>query len=482
MAEEKGSFVRCLAHSTDPKQRKRGLEALAAWMKQRTEVTQVDMLKIWKALFFCVWHCDKKVPQEELNEELAKMMGTMSAENAHLYFFAFVTVMRREWARVDKHRLDKFLALTRAMVRENFQRMRARKWMEDDWREHAQSLLSNCLVPEDDFPAVGFSMHICDVYLKELAKVEPNVEVGLLTGLLEPFVMALATSSRPALRDRIHCWIFEPLLGQSPLFNLTSRELHIVSEMLFVVAADEDTRSKNRAHLYKVHAQIEKEVSRRKGEERKASTAAGGKGGQDSQEKGDMAKNSKKRKGENRVQEENLFTPKSTGPSPPLTRASAKKKKTVRSSPTPMASTASAVKEKPGNGLHSPKSPNSRTNSRDNAVVELAGTTPGSRKSKPAKNRLQEHSPVTPNSTPRTPHPNNRVRFSLEKNMTKLFRKDSLPSTPSVLSPLQSKGVLKKSPARGKLGKQDHHGKEAFAVKKVTSKGLKLKIKAPVHD
>lgn len=480
MAEEQGSFVRCLAHSTDPEQRKRGLEALAAWMKQRKVVTELDMLKIWKALFYCVWHCDKKGPQEQLTEELANMMGTMSAENAHLYFFAYVTVMRKEWARVDKHRLDKFLALTRAMVRECFRWMRAKKWKEEIWHLHTQSLLSHCLVPDDDYPAVGFSLHICDVYLKELATVEPKVKVDLLTGLLEPFVMALATSNRPALRDRIQCWIFEPLLGQSPLFQLKSRELHIVGEMLFVVAADENTRSKNRAKLYEIHGLIKKEVKEREVEEGKSIDTTGNEGDPDPQEK-DLDKTPRKRKGGSNEQRKSMLLPKSTGPSPPLTR-SAKKKKTGQAPSTPTAQTALDVPAKANSGLQTPKTPKSMMSLVSEVSAELPGTTPGSRKSKPVKNSSDGQDPVTPKSTASTRHLNSRVRFSLEKNMIKLFRKDTLPTTPSVLSPLQSKGVLKKSPAKGKLGKQDHHGKSGFAVKKVTSKGLKLKIKAPVQN
>uniref|UniRef100_A0A6U9Q6Q5 Uncharacterized protein n=1 Tax=Picocystis salinarum TaxID=88271 RepID=A0A6U9Q6Q5_9CHLO len=482
MAEEQGSFVRCLAHSTDPEQRKRGLEALAAWMKQRKVVTELDMLKIWKALFYCVWHCDKKGPQEQLTEELANMMGTMAAENAHLYFFAFVSVVRKEWARVDKHRLDKFLALTRAMVRECFQWMRAKKWKEEIWHRHTQSLLTNCLVPDDEFPAVGFSLHICDVYLKELAKIEPNIKVDLLTGLLEPFVMALATSNRPALRDRIQCWIFEPLLGQSPIFQLKSRELHIVGEMLFVVAADENTRSKNRAKLYEIHGLIEKVVKEREGEEGKPIDTASNEGNPNLQEKA-VGKNSRKRKGERSEHKRSMPLPKSTGPSPPLTR-SAKKKKTAQAPSTPTAQMALVVQAKPSSGLQTPKTPRTPKMPKnvlsleDNVSVELPGTTPGSSESKPVKNSSEGQDPATPKSTPSTRHLSSRVRFSLEKNMIKLFRKDTLPSTPSVLSPLQSKGVLKKSPAKGKQGKQDHHGKAGFA-EEVTSQRKTGEARSP---
>ena len=51
-------FARALG-SPDYVTRERGLSALLAWMSVRTDLTEADMLKIWKGLFFCFWHSDK---------------------------------------------------------------------------------------------------------------------------------------------------------------------------------------------------------------------------------------------------------------------------------------------------------------------------------------------------------------------------------------------------------------------------------------
>jgi ribosomal RNA-processing protein 1 len=51
-------FARALA-SNDYQTRAKGLEALTRWLSRKSEVSQQDMLKIWKSLYYCFWHSDK---------------------------------------------------------------------------------------------------------------------------------------------------------------------------------------------------------------------------------------------------------------------------------------------------------------------------------------------------------------------------------------------------------------------------------------
>ena len=50
-------FARALG-SVDWHTREQGLHALSVWLA-RNEVSDQDLTKIWKALFFCFWHSDK---------------------------------------------------------------------------------------------------------------------------------------------------------------------------------------------------------------------------------------------------------------------------------------------------------------------------------------------------------------------------------------------------------------------------------------
>jgi ribosomal RNA-processing protein 1 len=60
-----GNFSRALG-STDFHTRERGLQALTLWLSRRAEVSEHDLLRLWKALFYCFWHSDKSPVQASL--------------------------------------------------------------------------------------------------------------------------------------------------------------------------------------------------------------------------------------------------------------------------------------------------------------------------------------------------------------------------------------------------------------------------------
>ena len=57
-ADGDSKFARALG-STDYQTREKGLQALTLWMCARADITEAEMLKIWKGLFFCFWHSDQ---------------------------------------------------------------------------------------------------------------------------------------------------------------------------------------------------------------------------------------------------------------------------------------------------------------------------------------------------------------------------------------------------------------------------------------
>lgn len=58
-------FARALG-SVDAQTRNQGLTALAAWLSLRDSVSEPEMSKIWKGLFYCFWHSDKQPVQVTL--------------------------------------------------------------------------------------------------------------------------------------------------------------------------------------------------------------------------------------------------------------------------------------------------------------------------------------------------------------------------------------------------------------------------------
>ena len=56
------AFARALA-SGGQKQRDAALAALSRWLASRSEVDETEILKLWKGLFYAMWHADKPVVQ-----------------------------------------------------------------------------------------------------------------------------------------------------------------------------------------------------------------------------------------------------------------------------------------------------------------------------------------------------------------------------------------------------------------------------------
>ena len=52
------SFARALA-SNSKKQRDGAMAALSRWLAARPSVDEADLLKVWKGMFYAMWHADK---------------------------------------------------------------------------------------------------------------------------------------------------------------------------------------------------------------------------------------------------------------------------------------------------------------------------------------------------------------------------------------------------------------------------------------
>merc|ERR1711893_586865 len=61
--------------------------------------THDNLEKIWKGLFYMMWHSDKLTVQDKLAKEMS--------------FSAFLLTMSREWQGLDRYRVSKFLRLVR---------------------------------------------------------------------------------------------------------------------------------------------------------------------------------------------------------------------------------------------------------------------------------------------------------------------------------------------------------------------------------
>ncbi|KAG1364470.1 ribosomal RNA processing protein 1 [Cocos nucifera] len=193
--------------------RDRAVRALTAWLTQQPDdaVSKDDLLKIWKGLFYCVWHSDKLPIQVDLINRLASLLDALAAPLADRYFEAFVLTIRREWGGIDFLRLDKFYLLNRRFLRHLFLLLRKNDWELDLSARLIGILLEKSLLAADKYPAQGVNYHIAEIFLDEIKEFLPLC-VETLDVLLKPFFSVLEKSPDKVLVNKIKVNVFDRLL------------------------------------------------------------------------------------------------------------------------------------------------------------------------------------------------------------------------------------------------------------------------------
>ena len=193
-----GPLLRALASSSTAR-RRAAMAQLHAYLSSSRAFTSLDLLKLWKALFYCLYMTPRARNQQRLSQEISGLAFAFlenktpeqAAENLALFLEAFWTTIAREWEGVDKVRLDKFLFLIRRMVFVSFETCKvtaaaaaAADADENDESQysfdlarlgrHTEVLAKTPLAPRDNKVPVGLRLHVLDVMVDELARADPE--------------------------------------------------------------------------------------------------------------------------------------------------------------------------------------------------------------------------------------------------------------------------------------------------------------------
>ncbi|KAJ5677167.1 uncharacterized protein N7477_002800 [Penicillium maclennaniae] len=113
---QKTPFVRDLA-SSDRKVRDKAVESLTLFLRSRNDLTLVELLKLWKGLFFCFYHSDRPLTQQALARALSySLVPSLPQATVHRFLRAFWITIGRDFHSLDRLRLDKYLLLIRFYV------------------------------------------------------------------------------------------------------------------------------------------------------------------------------------------------------------------------------------------------------------------------------------------------------------------------------------------------------------------------------
>ncbi|KAK3273141.1 hypothetical protein CYMTET_18599 [Cymbomonas tetramitiformis] len=260
MVESSGDskFARNLA-SCDDQSREKTFSNLSKWLSSRTDLVEVDLLKIWKGLFYSMWHADLQPVQDHLADRMAELLRNLNGKVGELYFVTFLTTMRREWFGIDKLRMDKFMGLVRRFIGQMFVFLERHNWNGELVALFTVALEQRVFLYTGSPPTLGLTLHITDVFFNELkacTSAMPHEETLLC--LIEPFIQVAAKHSSPAAMLRVET-IFQDALGVDSN-GLSLREgfstiaCKEVAEYLQELATSEDSASsrKNRRVLYAI--------------------------------------------------------------------------------------------------------------------------------------------------------------------------------------------------------------------------------------
>lgn len=237
-------FGRALA-SNDKDVRDKAVKALQQYLSSADDITEPELRKIWKALYFCFWHSDKPKVQADLAERLAGMMHVMPHHTGWLFVRVFWATMTREWTLIDRLRLDKFYMLMRTFLAHTLQRVGQERWADGEVEAFA-AVLGSAGGPAEPKAPTGVRYFLADSFLPALrhalaksAKGGASAASGgggrpakrgrgapsalpalllsdsALLALLEPFVVLLGAADDDAMLQRLVDGVVQPLLADA---------------------------------------------------------------------------------------------------------------------------------------------------------------------------------------------------------------------------------------------------------------------------
>ncbi|TQS37867.1 hypothetical protein Golomagni_01645 [Golovinomyces magnicellulatus] len=203
-------FVKQLVANDKPS-RDAALDSLKTYLSGRRELSPIELMKLWKGLFYCMWMTDRPLPQQSLANSLAQLIFILPSQNVIPFLRAFWQTMQREWTNIDVLRMEKFLLLTRRYFGASLEILKKQNWNEDSVEQMRLLMVEIPCNTKDLKIPNGMRYHIIDIYVDELEKLgclEEGSEAPL-ERLLEP-LRSLADNSltknvrlkaREALKD-----------------------------------------------------------------------------------------------------------------------------------------------------------------------------------------------------------------------------------------------------------------------------------------
>ncbi|CUV05579.1 unnamed protein product [Cryptosporidium hominis] len=136
--------------SISPASRKKGLDIITRYIsKHNNSMTRLQMLKIWKGLYYSMWLSDKVLIQREIAVNISQLQKRFEVKE---YLFSFIEefylMMRFRWDGMDHYRMDKFTFLQRTMLAESLNLL-SKKNFDPEFAKGLFDVYRRCLFVEN---------------------------------------------------------------------------------------------------------------------------------------------------------------------------------------------------------------------------------------------------------------------------------------------------------------------------------------------
>ncbi|KAK8815347.1 hypothetical protein WA158_003559 [Blastocystis sp. Blastoise] len=174
------------------------------------KTTEINMMKLWKGLFYTFWMSDKPAVQEELADTLANFIPKFSNEEmADLYVHCFWVTIYREWGGIDKLRMDKYCYLVRRILREGLVKLKTNQYKSEEIKKFMDDLFQEFFYKE----GTGCAILITYSFMNELATSNPKISNTIFIKFAVCFIELMEdTKISPVVTRSIATNIFKSLL------------------------------------------------------------------------------------------------------------------------------------------------------------------------------------------------------------------------------------------------------------------------------
>lgn len=274
IGERQLHFARALS-DTEKHVREASLTSLREWLEVHgSEMSEDDLQRLWKALFYCVWMADKRTVITTVIRNIVDLFDVVGWPFLETLF----SCLMREWFGIDRHRVDKYYelvstALTKAistfMGSETFEQF-------ESGLERFLDLLCSRIWQPSRKSGVGLALHVLDVYMDRVMK--PVLKVAKskfgcgaprlvkLFNMMSEDVFTMAGTRNgwlPSVNRRIHERILARLIEMveddenCELTAVTkARIIDRAAKEAFKIASDERTDDSTRPMMYDMHMEF----------------------------------------------------------------------------------------------------------------------------------------------------------------------------------------------------------------------------------